>query len=213
MYEALLPVISDLFCCCGSSFRVMREPTIGEVIPDILLGTWPGQMPFQGPFGNIARHVLAFLQSVSNRPLPARLIADELFLTEGTLEGVVRQLRRAGAIYVAGSGEIQVTPQFFLYDLHVVAIEVKLKRWKQALAQAQRYLAFADEAYVVLDANQTALSQELREEFELSAVGLLMQRGSTVEKVFSATAGMRTPSADRVLAAQKLALSGPYCSA
>ena len=47
----------------GERARVMVEPTIGSVIPDVMVAIWSGDLPRCGTLNSVSRHVLAFLAS------------------------------------------------------------------------------------------------------------------------------------------------------
>jgi hypothetical protein len=53
------------------------------------------------------------------------------------------------------------------------ALEMKLRNWKRALAQAFRYRSFAHVAYVVLDAAHAKPAIKAIERFRRSRVGLI----------------------------------------
>ena len=59
------------------------------------------------------------------------------------------------------------------------AVELKLRRWREALDQAINYLKFADRAYVVLDGDQIARDEEMIKAFRAYGVGLLMASSRT----------------------------------
>lgn len=42
-------------------------------------------------------------------------------------------------------------PDLLLFNGRVIAIEFKLRNWKQAIKQAYRYKSFSEESYVLLD--------------------------------------------------------------
>lgn len=42
-------------------------------------------------------------------------------------------------------------PDLLLFNGSIIAIEFKLKNWKQAIKQAYRYKSFSDESYVLMD--------------------------------------------------------------
>jgi len=174
---------------------------------------WDQELPFQVPFTNVARHILALVQSKETRTIPRDNLEDELFLSPCAAERGLNQLQKAGAVAVLDSGELKAAVSFDTSAIHLVAVEMKMRRWREALSQANAYLDFVDESYVVLDGNQVLLMDELVREFELSPVGLLVQRGTTVEKLVEAVPIEQRPSADRLHAVQKLAVAGPYCLA
>ncbi len=55
---------------------------------------------------------------------------------------------------------------------YVVSLELKLQSWKRGLQQAQRYLNFSNEAYVVIDASKLQSALQAVEKFDRSGVGL-----------------------------------------
>ena len=76
----------------------------------------------------------------------------------------------------------------------ILAVEMKLRRVKVALAQARSHLAFADESYVALPGNVAELvaSSERRLEFLCHGVGLLAARPDGVQVLISGTKARRT---------------------
>ena len=48
---------------------------------------------------------------------------------------------------------VRVTAKTIPIAAHVVAVEAKLTRWKEAVAQARDYLRFANEAYIAMPAS------------------------------------------------------------
>jgi hypothetical protein len=215
MFDPVLAAIPDIFPANSGAMRVLREPSVGNVVPDLLIGQWnPGPGFDIPPLTNVARHVVALLQRRGGGT-PTELIEEELFLTNSGLTRAIAQLKRAGVVVVEGGGRsIRVSPQLAAaVDVKLIAVEMKMKRWREALSQATRYLDFADEAYVVLDGGQVEFNDEIRRAFELSAVGLFLQTGSAFEKVLGACPIPRILSADRWLAAFKVVNSFPYCAA
>ena len=214
MFNPVLAAIPSLFPapCCAT--RVVREAAVGNVIPDLLIGQWCDELPFAPSMTNVARHVVALLQR-SGPAAPTERIEDELYLSSSALTRAVAQLKRVGALsYEAPEGELQLSPEFAKgIQVKLIAVEMKMTRWREALNQALRYLDFADEAYVVLDGNQITLTDEIIRAFELSAPGLYIQRGAHAEKVLDACPVPSMPSADRLLAIHKVLHSGPHCFA
>jgi hypothetical protein len=156
---------------------------------------------------------LAFLQRECESEIPKKRIEEELYLSPTATQRALGQLIRARAVRTLASGELQATAEFPAPAAKLIAIEMKMKRWREALAQGASYLSFADEAYVVLDGNQVTISAEIFKQFELSPVGLIVQHRERVEKLVDAVPSPLCPSADRVLAIQKLTGAPPYCFA
>lgn len=215
MFDPVLAAIPSLFPAPFCATRVLREAAVGNVIPDLLIGQWCAELPFAVPsMTNVARHVVALLQR-SGPAAPTELIEDKLYLSSSALTRAIAQLKRVGALsYETTEGELQLSPEFAKgTQVKLIAVEMKLTRWREALNQAIRYLDFADEAYVVLDGNQVPVTDEIIKAFELSAPGLYIQRGAHVEKILDACSVPSVPSADRLLAMHKVLHSGPHCFA
>jgi hypothetical protein len=216
MFDPVLAAIPSLFPAPSCATRVVREAAVGNVIPDLLIGQWCAEASCSVPsMTNVARHVVALLQRSSGSAAPAVFIEDELYLSSSALTRAVTLLKRIGALsYEAPEGELHLAPEFAkATQVKLIAVEMKMTRWREALNQAIRYLDFADEAYVVLDGNQVTLTDEIIKAFELSAPGLYIQRGAYPEKVLDACPVPSVPSADRLLAMHKVMHSGPHCFA
>jgi len=198
----------------GQRLRVLREPTIGSVVPDILVGIWSGDLPRWGSLNSVSRHVLAWL-STQKVASGERQLREELLISEHAAVVAMSALKRVGAIAKKESGEVELRPEFDVsHAVKLIAIEVKLRRWREALDQAIAYREFADEAYVVLDGNQVRLDADMRSAFASNGIGLCLQRGTDVKRRIAAVSGAKpSPSDDRLFALGKLADSAPYCLA
>lgn len=65
-----------------------------------------------------------------------------------------------------------------------ISIEAKLRDWKGACLQAQRYLCFSDYAYIAMPCDY--ISNIKQSIFEKSGIGILSVEGNKVEEVLSA---------------------------
>lgn len=57
--------------------------------------------------------------------------------------------------------------------LKTIAYEAKLKHWREALEQAEEYLNYADESYVVMPSGYLYLAEENLEQFKVRNIGLI----------------------------------------
>lgn len=189
----------------GQRLRVLREPTIGSVVPDILVGIWSGDLPRCGNLNSVSRHVLAWL-STQKVASGEQQLREELLISEHAAVTAMSALKRVGAIAKKASGEVELRPDFDVsHAVKLIAIEVKLRRWREALDQAIAYRDFADEAYVVLDGNQVRLDAGIRVAFASNGIGLFLQRGPDVKRKIAAVSGAKPkPSHDRLFALGKL---------
>ena len=214
MVKPLLPLLPTVFeLSSGLRTRVIRETAIGSVIPDLMIGVWSGELPHYSKLNGVSRHILAWL-STEKAAKDEEQLRDALLLSKHALDSAISTLRRIGAIEKRDSGEIELRPEFDISHLvRLIAIEIKLKKWRQALEQAAEYRMFADEAYVVLDGAQLELTAEITDAFLANGVGLLLQQGQELSKEVPAESAIPIPSVARLLAVTKLRTSGPYCLA
>ena len=63
-------------------------------------------------------------------------------------------------------------PDVIIFNGKIVAIEYKLKNWKQAMKQAYRYQSFSDQTYVILDAAYINLAKNNIDMFIKFNIGL-----------------------------------------
>jgi hypothetical protein len=196
----------------GQRARLLLEQPIGSVIPDLLFGIWSGELPRCGGLNTVSRHILAWLatQKVAHQ----ETLRENLLLSQYATESAVSALKRVGAVSKRDSGEVELRSEFNVSaSIRLIAIEMKLKKWREALAQALEYRKFADEAYVVLDGNQAQLNASVRDAFVANGVGLFLQHSEGLEEKISAISTKPEPSVDRLFAVGKLSSSGPYCLA
>ena len=214
MFDTLLPLVAAVFDLSpGQKLRVLREAAVGSIIPDLMVAVWSGELPKYSKLNGISRHVLAWL-SAEKKVWNEEKLRDVMFLSQKATASAVLALSRIGAIEKIDSGEIQLRSEFDVsHSVRLIAVEIKLKRWRQALEQAIEYRKFANEAYVVMDGAQLVMSDKVTDAFALSGVGLLLQHGKDLCKAVPARSTTPAPSDGRLLAVSKLVESGPYCFA
>ncbi len=217
--------------------RTVREPSIGLVIPDLLVAYWaPDAPPIAGPTTLVDACVRALLEE--RGCLREQDIAELLCLDAAATSASVRRLRRQGAI------ELMIDAQLFAANAPVnrhpapralagvrdtvrndavdltagwivrerarlgtaslIAVEAKLTRWQDAVAQAARYLAFADRAVTVLDGNQVAPHAALIETVRAAGVGLVLQYRHVLREIVPAPQHAPPITADRAIAVSKV---------
>ena len=215
--EMVRPLVANLprvfYLHPGQRACLLREQSVGSVVPDLIFGIWSGELPPCGGLNSISRHVLAWL-STQKVASSEEQLCDDLLLSRHAANSAVSTLERVGALSKRDSGEVELCPEFDISgSVRLIAIEMKLKKWREALAQAIEYRNFADEAYVVLDGNQVRMNSEVRNAFVANGIGLFLQRGRGLKRVITAESITPAPSVDRLFAVTKLASAGPYCLA
>lgn len=73
-----------------------------------------------------------------------------------------------------GDGTLTLAPRLRRMRSTVVAVEVKLRRWQEALGQAKLYRVFADQVYVALDGHSGPPPEAALQAFVTARVGLLL---------------------------------------
>jgi hypothetical protein len=214
MVEPLLDAIPNVFPLSRGYRRcVLREPAIGSVIPDILMGTWTGDLPRFAGLNSVGRHILASLACEPDAK-DCSYVYEELFVSRTAANAAISHLVKLGAIRKHASGEIQVRSPFTANgDIHIASIEIKLRRWREALNQAIQYKQFSDQSWVVLDASQVSINEEMVSSFKDAGIGLLLQCGWGVRIEIDARNVHALPCTDRVFSIAKLSLAKPYCFA
>ena len=154
--------------------RVLREVDLGRVIPDLLIGVWRARTsaPARARSDYVEAHVLAALQEDGASTGPE--IADRIRIAPARTLLALARLARRGAITATPGGAWVLHTPWSSGSAEVIAVEAKLERWRDALAQAASYLEFADRSYVVLDGARVAAVPAVLESFANVGVGLLL---------------------------------------
>lgn len=202
MFAPVLTALPNVLFAAPTALAIVREASVGMVIPDLLVGRWPATRPVQRRHRStiVEAHIVAALERVrrlSANALMARLglPIDVAQRALQSLEGH-RSVTRDGAYY-------RLVDTARTSDLELVAIELKLHRWRDALVQGARYRKFANRAYVILDAMRVEITSVMIQEFRKKGVGLYQQRGSVLELRLEAR--RKTPiTSTRVRAADAL---------
>lgn len=186
------------------ALKIVREPSIGLVIPDVLVGV-VNRRPrvlARSHFTTVEGAILALLERAGS--MHAEAIQRALFLPESTCFRAIEKLCRAGAVEQTGEAEWKLSQSAATAGVELIAFEAKLRLWKRALDQAVSYLTFVDRAYVVLDGNQVRISTDVVSAFVERGVGLWLQHGYAATEVVPARASVPHFSADRVRATEKV---------
>lgn len=182
--------------------RTLREPDLGLVIPDVLVGVWRGPGPAKRSRCTLVEAFLVAWLESGGSWTPDELDAA-LYLAAGEAARLLVRLRRAGVAAPNRLGRWRLAPDAHSRHADVIAIEAKLRRWREALAQGTEYREFADRSYVVLDGNQVAGGEPMLGAFRAAGVGLLFQYGHVLVPVLEARAA-RPRSERRIRAVDKL---------
>jgi DNA-binding transcriptional ArsR family regulator len=208
--EMMEPVTSSLLDIMGAppstAIQVLREPSIGNVIPDLLIGIGAGPNLKGGGrsyrTSRIDAHVMTLLES--HRSISAACIADTIFMSRAAVDQTLIRLSRAGVVRKTRTGTWRLCAQHRSLAVEIVAFELKLSRWHDALRQAIQYLQFADWSYVVLDGNRVRETPQIRSAFLSTGIGLFFQYGFSTVRAVEPRRNNPRPTVARVLSVSKL---------
>src|SRR5262249_53662414 len=136
----------------GPEWCSLTEPMIGNVFPDLLFGRLTSTQMSAPMFTHIEASILSLVHNESD--FTAADVLARIFLPTPTADRTFRALEKKGALERTPTGAFRVCSNLPAAQMEIVAVELKLKRWREACAQAASYLSFADRAYAVLDGNQ-----------------------------------------------------------
>jgi hypothetical protein len=152
-----------------------RHVPVGGCVPDFVAvrfsalpprDLWPRRWSF--------RHAhVAWLLRKWGRLTPAAIarLSYEAVISQ---ERILRDLIRTGAVRERSDGTLSLASRLRGMRPTVVAVEAKLRRWQEALAQAKTYRQFADQVYVALDGHRSPPPETALRAFGSAQVGLLL---------------------------------------
>lgn len=150
-----------------------REVPIGGCIPDLVLvrfaeipspALWPARRSFRHAF------VISLLRQ--RGPLRIQTIASKAFESADRIQPVVDDLLMTGALSRASTGTVSLSHPLAFMEAQVIAVEAKLRRWKDALKQAAQYTSFANRSVVAMDVGGVPRSADALDQFRRSGIGL-----------------------------------------
>jgi hypothetical protein len=202
MFAPLLTSLPHALFTEPRTLAMVRESAVGMVIPDLLVGCWPATRPLVRRHRStiVQAHIAATLERV--RRLSAHSLMARLGLpaeaARRALLGLERHecVERDGAYY-------RLVDTARTADLELVAIELKLHKWRDALIQGTTYRKFANRSYVVLDATRVEITPIMLQAFRKEGVGLYQQYGPVLELQLEARRATQITST-RVRAADAL---------
>lgn len=132
-------------------FHVLSETQVGTRIPDLLIvcsnTEQGGALPKLSYFD-----CTIVATTIRAGTVTVETLAETTFSPATEIARRVDRLVRRGLLTHDDNDRFRFSPRALPTKLRVVAVEAKLTRWKDALAQARTYLAFANEAYVAMPA-------------------------------------------------------------
>ncbi len=172
LIELSLPFIPKMVQSDGMQcFMLDREVGVGGSIADIVVLVSSYEPPS-------STAVLSTTQAVAlshlRRHGPTRidLLEQRCRIPRGSLrDRELASLCECGMIQQSSGGRIELSEQGWP-NFQIVAIEAKLRRWRDALSQATSYRRYADYSYVLLPDKFSGAAKKNINEFAANGVGL-----------------------------------------
>lgn len=165
----------------SNGIRYSNELRMGIGIPDISLNIGANYRlkPIEDYY---AISILTFIEE--RQIVSFNDIKNEFLITIERVKQYVLELVNLSLVIVK-KNLVKVLKSIFSTKLGtVISIEAKLKDWKGACLQAQRYLNFSDYAYVAMPANY--IKNVDKDLFVRHGIGLLSVSGKIIEEVIPA---------------------------
>lgn len=128
--------------------HLSAEVQVGAVVPDLLALRAPLTPSFAATLSNMDSWVLCEL--LAGGPKHPATIARRLYATDASVRARLAMLQRLGVVSSTMRGAYTATCRSYFEAAELIAVEAKLRRWREAAAQALRYLEFANESYMAL---------------------------------------------------------------
>jgi hypothetical protein len=177
--DAVVTALGDLLPLRLRPSCVFGSRPVGAGAPDltVLYHARDVHAPVEGPDSMV--DILAYLRVVNQAR--AETLCDRLGLNQRVLEGCIEVLVGAGVIRCQGARF--VLERCYRDPLReVVAIEVKVSKWHDAVSQAARNRVFAHRSFVALPERQARLARD-DERVARLGIGVIAVAGSTATVV------------------------------
>jgi hypothetical protein len=134
-----------------SMTHTFLQRPVGTVIPDLIyIRAYASRKQLLPVSGLTALESAIVAALLAGRPLRDVTIARRLYSQVDRITTRLRELERRGVVEQPSDGVWVVRRKTILKRTRVVAVEAKLRRWRDAVQQAASYLAFANQSYVAL---------------------------------------------------------------
>ncbi len=159
-----------------NSVTILTEPFTGSGFPDIVVVIWDEEKmqnwnPERNNLFNIDLKILHHM-TINNIPYTHEVLKEQLGYSIKQINKSIEMLTNAKLIKHCKNKTFKVCSEketFFVKS--IIAIEAKIKDWKNAFRQAETNFWFASESYVLLPDH--AVSNNVIEKATESSVGLL----------------------------------------
>lgn len=159
----------------GNNIFMIEEFDSYNGIPDLVIGTFASSLRNSEKRTSIDRNWVF--------PLTELAIGDVLFvknfsvtygITENTARKILKSYEVAGFLRKISRIEFQVIKQYEILTKSIISIEGKLKNWRRALQQAQRYRRFSNLSFVLLEKRYSRSAECNIRLFSSANIGLVV---------------------------------------
>jgi hypothetical protein len=182
LHASLAPILAPQV----PAVSTFLEASVGRFVADLVLvsGIPESRFAQMKPFSAFEAVLVASLRQAG--PTRIDLLEKNLLRPRGSLRvGALEALQRTDVVRRERGGRVCLAPDW-PPDIQVIAIEAKLKRWRDALSQASSYSSFADQVFVALPQPYADLAEKNSAQFEDLGVGILSVSTSSVEVALEA---------------------------
>jgi hypothetical protein len=174
------PRLLEVLRFCAHECRISHELPIGSSIADLVIlrsraaRNWP-----DAPLTLAESVVLSALRQRGTARIDA--ISRDVFLSAGAVRRILAgRLADWGLVRPRDRGMVKAQASWVTAS-EIVAIEAKLTRWREALAQAVAYRRYADRAFVLLPQASAMTAILHKDAFRSAGVGLISYDSSELQ--------------------------------
>lgn len=158
-------------------YYLIREFDSGYGVADIVLGSFTPYLSSRHTRSSIDSNWAGTLNDALNdSPFTLADFANKCGVSQRTARDKLNQFAAAGFVKSKQQRYSKLKGYKIAVDTSI-AIEAKLKNWKQALNQARRYKRFANYSYVLLDKQFSSPAEENIHIFKQHNIGLISMNG------------------------------------
>lgn len=195
-FESEAQLVEHLREKIGSALPGMSEATtvetfvetpVGSLVPDLTLLCRESTYlpPSVKPFSAFESVLVATLRSSGSTRID--LLERKMQRSVGALRrGALAALETSGVLSRGTGGRVALSATW-PPKLRLVAVEAKLRRWREALVQAESYRTFADRVFVALPQRYAEIALQHRSQFTKSGVGLISVSSEGVAVYYEGT--------------------------
>lgn len=129
---------------------------------------------YEKAIGSISNREFSVLNLISlYKKVSISRISNELLLDINTVEDCVNKLCKLKLINKVSRSSYEIGDWSVLIPKNLIALELKLSRWNEALEQGIYNKSFAEYSFVVLDEDKVISNINIEEQYKFENVGLI----------------------------------------